>query len=55
MLFFTSNAGWYFCRKCKCHEGDHDIESFFSSYDSSFDFYSKEEVNLQLNKLGVKI
>lgn len=23
--FFTSNLGWYFCRKCKAYEGDHDL------------------------------
>ena len=53
--FFCSNEGNYNCRKCKTHNGDHDIISFFSSYDKIFDFYSNYSFEDQLKTLGVKI
>lgn len=53
--FFCSNEGNYNCRKCLEHNGDHDIISFFSSYDNIFDFYSQEPILEQLKIYRTKI
>lgn len=56
--FFCETLGSYHCRKCKEHEGDHDLKyslqcGFYGN--DKIDFYDTESIKRGLNNYGVSI
>jgi hypothetical protein len=58
-IFFCSNLGSYYCRKCKIHEGDHDIkyclQSEFFYGQEIINFYDSDSIKEGLKKYGIRI
>ncbi len=57
-FFFCGNLGSYHCRKCKTHEGDHDIIWSLQSEiygGKSVDFYDLDSLKEELKRYGVSV